>query len=265
MSEGERVEDHLSVVAPDTAHARGNGGGRARVSASMANEYPAFRQSARGGAARALLACRHVAILFQDRLCPRPAALDAGMHPAAVVVLLRDPFPAPEPLRDLPPDEPCPPRFPALAEVRCPRRPPSPPRPRDRGAEPDILDARHLADQQEPAILWKHRPDRQPDCTDRRWRSILSIRAPSPSRSPESVAPPSATSRASGGASGATRPSITPACVQNGASGRSACGSSKAAMPQAAAARSAAVWRHTGNGARSGRPERWRRFAQASL
>ena len=100
--------------------------------------------------------------------------------------------------------------------------------------------------------------------TDRPSRSIRSIKTPSPSRSPVSVAPPSAASRASGDASGATRPSMTPACVQNGASGRSACGSSQAAIPQAAAVRSAAVWRRTGNGARSGRPGIGRRFAQAS-
>ena len=58
-------------------------------------------------------------------------------------------------------------------------------------------------------------------------RSILSISAPSARRSPESVAPLSAARRTSGGVSRVTRPLITPASAQDGASGSSAYGSSQ--------------------------------------
>ncbi len=217
-----------------------------------------------GDSAAASSPHRQVAVLLQDRLRPRPAALDAGMHPAAVVVLLRDPLPAPEPLRDLAPGEPF-----RLAFQRQQKFGVSVlPRPRPgRGAGAPSQTSSMVATSRtsrSPPSSGKTAPRGRRTWIDRPARSILSIKAPSPSRSPESAAPPSAASRASGGASGATRPSITPACIQNGASGRSAYGSSKAAMPQAVAARSAAVWRRTGNGARSGRPGIGSRFAQAS-
>ena len=99
--------------------------------------------------------------------------------------------------------------------------------------------------------------------TDTPGRSILSISAPSARRSPAIAAPPSAASRTSGGRSWVTRPSITPALAQKGASGSAAYGSSQAAMPQAMAARSAEVWRRMGNGPRSGRPGIGRRFRHA--
>ena len=64
--------------------------------------------------------------------------------------------------------------------------------------------------------------------------------------------------------SNVTRPFITPARAQNGASGSSERGSSQAAMPQAMAARSTEVWSRTGKGARSGRPGGGKRRFQAS-
>ncbi len=99
--------------------------------------------------------------------------------------------------------------------------------------------------------------------TETPGRSIRSISAPSASRSPVIAAPPSAASRTSGAPSRATWPSITPALDQKGESGRAAQGSSHAIMPQAMAARSAAVWRRMGNGPRSGRPGIGRRFRHA--
>ncbi len=105
-----------------------------------------------------------------------------------------------------------------------------------------------------PPSSGKIEPTGKRTCTERPGCSILSISAPSSSRSPDRLAPLSRASRTSGAASRVIRPSITPARAQNGASGSFARGSSQASMPQRRAPVSAAVLSLTGNGARSGRP-----------
>ncbi len=204
--------------------------GPLRLTGSSAIGAPVKHRSAasrisrnRHAACGLLLPGRHVAILFQDRLRPRPAALDAGMHPAAFVVLLRDPLQAPEPHRDLAPRKPLRLAFQRQQQLSVPV-----PRARpDRGAGNPAQTSSMAATsrsrtRRSPPSSGKTAPRGRRTGTDTPGRSIRSIRAPSARRSPSSVAPPSAASRTSGGASRVTRPSITPACVQKGASGSSA-------------------------------------------
>ncbi len=235
-----------------------------RVDFNRKRKRGAYRQSEGRAEARGLLARRQVPIPLQDRPCPGEAPLDALMHPAAGVVLFRDPLRRPEPQRVVLLREPLRLAFQRQQKLTVPV-----PRARpDRGAgnpaqTSSMAATSRSSTRRSPPSSGNAAPRGRRTETDTPGRSIRSIRAPSARRSPSSVAPPSAASRTSGGASRVTRPSITPACIQKGASGRSAYGSSQAAMPQGAAARSAAVWRRTGKGARSGRPERWRRLAQA--
>ena len=217
-------------------------GGRIVVSVSMADENAAFRRSARRGGACGLLARRQVPIPLQDRPRPGEAPLDALMHPAAGVIFLRDPLRRPEPERVVLLREPLRLAFQRQQKLTVPV-----PRARpDRGAGNPAQTSSMAATsrsrtRRSPPSSGNTAPRGRRTGTDTPGRSIRSISAPSARRSPVSVAPPSAASRTSGGASRVTRPSITPACVQNGASGSSANGSSQASMPQTMATRSADV------------------------
>ena len=221
-------------------------------SVSMADETPTF---ARRTAARGLRPGGHVAILLQDAPCRGEPALDALMHPAAGVVVFLDLLRLPEAQRVVALREPFGLHLQRQQKLTVPV-----PRARPgRGAgNPDQTSSMRATSRsstrRSPPSPGNTVPAGRRTGTDTPGRSILSSSAPSARRRPESVASPSDASRTSGGVSCVTRPSITPARAQKGASGSAAWGSSHAAMPQAMAARSAGVWSRTGNGARSGSP-----------
>ena len=206
---------------------------------------------------------RHLPVLLEDRPGAPAPALETPEHPAVRPPLVRDPFGAPEPDRDLALGEPfrlALQRQQKLAVAAVPRSRPG----RGTGAPSQTSSMRTTSRiSRRPPSSGKTVPGGRRTRTERPGCSILSISAPPASLSPESAAPPSAASRTSGAASRATWPSITPACAQKGESGSSAQRSSQAAMPQAMAARSAEVWRRMGNGPRSGRPGIGRRFRHA--
>ncbi len=205
--------------------------------------------------ARGLRPGGHAAVLLQDAPCRGEAALDALMHPAAGVVVFLDLLRLPEAQRVVALRKPL--RFHLQRQqkltVPVPRARPG------RGAgNPDQTSSMRATSRsstrRSPPSSGNTVPAGRRTATDTPGRSILTSSAPSARRRPASAAPPSAASRTSGGVSWLTVPSMTPATAQKGASGRSARGSSHAAMPQAMAARSADVWSRTGNGPRSGSP-----------
>ncbi len=225
---------------------------------------PSRRRRRKGdGAARGLRPGGHLAVSLQDAPCRGEPALDALMHPAAGVVVFLDLLRLPEAQRVVALREPFGLHLQRQQKLTVPV-----PRARPgRGAgNPDQTSSMRATSRsstrRRPPSSGNTVPAGRRTGTDTPGRSILSSSAPSARRRPESVAFPSAASRTSGGASRVTRPSMTPARAQKGASGSAAWGSSHAAMPQAMAARSAEVWSRTGKhapasepgGARSGSP-----------
>ena len=237
----------------------------ADVGGTAAEEGTRIRANGTRGrcASGSRLAGRDVPVVLEDRARPCVAAPDAAFHPASGMPVLRDPLPAPEPQREVAPREPRRLALQRHEELAVPAA--LRVRPGGAGA-PDQRSSTTVTWRisRSPASSGNPPPSTR-TCTDRPSRSILSISAPSPRRSPESDAPPSATSRASGGASRETSPATTPAVAQKGASGPSgSSGSSQASMPQRMAPASASVLSRTGKGARSGRPGSGRRLSQAS-
>ncbi len=220
----------------------------------------------RAGSARGLRSGGHVSIQLQDTPCAGEAALDALLHPAAGPVVRCDPLRLEDARRVFLPSEPLRLALQRQQEFAVPVIPRARP---DRGTgKPDQTSSMRATSRSRtrpgPPSSGNTVPGGRRTGTDTPGRSIRSINAPSARRSPESVAPPSAASRTSGGVSNVTRPSMTPARTQKGASGNPAYGFCHAAMPQAVAARSTEVWNRTGNGPRSGRPGSGRRRVQAS-
>ena len=151
------------------------------------------------------------------------------MHPLAGVVFRLDPFGAPEPDRGLALREPFRLAFERqqeLAVAVVPRARPG----RGSGAPSQTSSMCTTSRIRcSPPSSGKTVPAGKRTCIERPGPSILSISAPSSRRSPVSAVPLSAASRTSGAAPRATRPSVTPALTQKGASGSAAQGSSQAA------------------------------------
>ena len=163
----------------------------------------------------------HVTELLHDRLRLLQPALDPRVHPAVGVIFRVDPVPAPDLRGDLP-------VRPALGlalqrqqklVIPVPRT-----RPRRGARTPDQTSSIRSTSRtsSNPPSAGNASPPGMRIWAAAPFSSILSNRAPSPSRSPESDALPSAASAASGGAPGATMPSDISARAQKGAIGPSA-------------------------------------------